>query len=399
MTNIFLVWIMDVFSLNQVNKYILKKHHLTNTSKSNNIIQIVEDICGLHSTEVTTPYLSLFIRANDFKKSDLERELFINKNLGRIRGMRKTLFIQTKKLIPIVFSATFNLVERTFEKYMEFHKVTLEEYEKFSRLIIELLNGKEMSASEIRNALNSKANIPAIIQLMCNKNILIRAGYIRDWKDRRNKYALFTNYFPDINLKKYTEKEAIKSLVEKFIATYGPVSEVDISWWTGLTKSKIRNTLKNIESDIIQIKISSIKGSFIVSNFDINNLQNKWNLDNPSLVLLPALDPLPMGYKDRDRYIDVKNYNYIFDRSGNITSTIIFDGSIIGVWDVEEKPEPTIKFHLFHSIGKDLLEIIYSKAEKIGQFYFDSIVKIKQSKSMTSLSKRSAGGFMNPLKE
>jgi hypothetical protein len=105
-----------------------------------------------------------------------------------------------------------------------------------------------------------------------------------------------------------------------------------------------------------------------------------------------------MGYKERERYINAKNYNLIFDRSGNVAASIFLDGVVIGVWDKEEKPVPTIKFHLFQSIDEDLLDELYSKIQRIGEFYFDEKVLIKECKSMIPLTERTAGGFMTPLK-
>jgi hypothetical protein len=389
---------MDILDLTQVNKLTLEKQHLTEDSKIDDIIQITDDICGLHSTGLTTSYLSLFARTKNFVKTDLETELYNTRTLGRIRGMRKTLFIQTKNMIPIIYSATFNIIEKYFEKYMEFHKVSLKEYQEISKEIMNTLKGKELSAAEIRKELNSKLNIPAIIQLMCDYGLLIRSKPIKDWKDRRNNYALFSDYFPNLDLKEMKEKEAIRELIYKYVRAYGPVTELDISWWTGLTKTKIREALESIESQLNRVKISNLNGTYIIFKEDINQLREIVNSKEPSLVVLPELDPYPMGYKERDRYIDNNNFNKIFDRSGNVTSTILIDGIVIGVWDAEEKPEKVIKFHLFQPIKKDLYDELNFKAQRIGKFYFDKKVPIKECKSMIPLTERTAGGFMTPLK-
>jgi hypothetical protein len=389
---------MKTFELNDINRFVLRKHHLIDNSKIDDIIQITDDICGLHSTELTTSYLSLFERTNNFKKANLERELYINKTLGRIRGMRRTLFIETREMIPIIHAATFNLIEKNLEKYMEFHKIILSKYLELSKKILNLLKGRELSASQIRKELNSKSNIPAVIQVMCNKGLLIRGRPIKDWKDRRNNYAIFNDYFPNTDLAQKNGKKAIQILVEKYLKAYGPATENDISWWTGQTKSTIRKALKPVESKLSRINISSIEGSFIIINSDLENIQNLKNTNESSLSLLPRLDPYPMGYKERERYIDITNYKKIFDRSGNITSTIFLDGTAIGVWDTEEKPKPTIKYHLFQSIEKNLLNELYSKSEKIGQFFFDEPVQIMGCDSMIPLTERKAGGFMSPLK-
>ncbi|MFX1411026.1 MAG: winged helix DNA-binding domain-containing protein [Promethearchaeota archaeon] len=390
---------MNIFELIQVNKLVLQKHHLTENTKIDNILQITEDLCGLHSTGLRTSFLSLLARTRNFKKDDLEKELYITKNMGRIRCMRRTLFIQTKNMIPIVFAATLKLFDNNIQKYMEFHKISSKEYQEISKSIINILKGKELSASEIRESLNSDSDIPAIIQIMCNYCLLIRGKPIKDWKDRRNKYLLFSEHFPDIDLAKFNEKEAVKQLVKRYLDSYSPVTESDISWWTGLTKTKIRGALNSIEEQLERVKISGNKGDFIISKSNIKQLKDLNNYKEKTINLLPELDPYPMGYKERERYVDSSNYNRVFDRSGNATATILLDGKIIGVWDVEEKPEPLVKFFLFNSIEDYLKNELYDKAQRIGTFYLNKSVRIKECKSMTPLTERTAGGFMTPLKE
>lgn len=389
---------MNTFELEEINKLTLEKHHLTEESKIDDIIKITNDICGLHSTNLTTSYLSLFARTINFSKSDLERELYLTKTLGRVRGMRRTLFIQTAEMIPIMHAATFKIIETSFEKYMEFHKVSKNEFQELSKKILEIVNERELSASEIRKELNTEANIPAIIQLMGNYGLLIRGRPIKDWKDRRNKYTSFKHYFPDIDLNRYNETEAIKLLVEMYIKAFGPVSENDISWWSGLTKTKIRSALNKIKSQFKSIVISTIKGNFLIFDSDLKHFNQNMRFEKPNLILLPELDPYLMGYKDRERYIKPDNYTHVFDRSGNITSTILLNGIVIGVWDKEEKPKPIIKLYLFQPVKNTLEKVLFSKAKELGAFYYDREVEILECSSMIPLTERNAGGFMSPLK-
>ena len=389
---------MSTFELETINKFLLRKQHLTKDSKIDDIIQITDDICGLHSTTLTTSYLSLFARSDSFKKLDLERELYVNRNLGRIRGMRRTLFIETKKLIPIIHVATYKLIEKSFEKYMEVRGISLKDYQDISKKILKILKGNEFSAAELRTKLNSKLDVPGIIQVMCNDRLLIRGKPIKDWKDRRNKYALFKDYFPNINLSELTETQAIQKLVEKYVKAYGPVTETDISWWSGLTKTKIREVLNKIEEQLEKIQISKLNGNYILYEEDVETLGNLENNQEQTLTLLPELDPFPMGYKERERYTEKKNYNYVFDKSGNITATILLNGVVIGVWDTENKKEPIVKLHVFQPLEQELKNELFSIAHKVGIFFFDEDVVIEECKSMTLLTERNAGGFMSPLK-
>ena len=105
--------------LQQANRLILRKQHLAENSKINDILKISEDLCGLHATDPKTPFLSLLARTLNFRKEDLERELYVKRNLGKIRCMRKTIFIQPKHMIPITFCATNKLLEKRVPQVLE----------------------------------------------------------------------------------------------------------------------------------------------------------------------------------------------------------------------------------------------------------------------------------------
>ena len=75
-------------TLDKVNYLVLRKQHLTDDSRIDDIIRITRDISGLHATDSVTPYLSLFARSSNFEKDSLDEELYLKKNLGKIRCMR-----------------------------------------------------------------------------------------------------------------------------------------------------------------------------------------------------------------------------------------------------------------------------------------------------------------------
>jgi hypothetical protein len=390
---------MNSFTLDQVNNFVLKKNHLTNESKTDNILQIVEDLCGLHATGTLEPYIQLFIRSNKFEKQDLDRELYENKSLGRIRGMRKTLFIEVKEMIPIVYNAVKYLTDNLEKRYLEYRNVSIEEYERLSKEILFLLNQNEMSTSQIKKALNSQKDISAILSIMCDRMEVIRGRPLKSWKDRRLLYAPFKNYFPNMNLEDYSENQAIELLIHRYIKTYGPCTENDIVWWIGITKNKVKKAINSLTNKIKKIQIEGLNHIFYINNMDINELKNISLEYEDHVNLLPILDPYLMGYKNRERYINPTYYDYIFDRSGNATSTILLNGRIIGVWDILENPYHNVKLLLFDFVEKKILEKIKKEAKRIGRFIIGYDVQITECEKMLPLSKRTAGGFMTPLKD
>lgn len=383
--------------LHQVNKIILDKQHLTENSKIDDILKISEDLCGLHATDPKTPFLSLLARTLSFKKEDLERELYVNRNLGKMRCMRKTIFIQPKHMIPITFCATNKLLEKRLPKVLEVLGITPTFYKKSTKSILDNLKGKSLSTSEIKKSFCENKHVGSILTLMCDQGLLIRSKPIKNWKDRRNTYAIFSEHFPNVDLTKLSETEALIQLTQRYITSYGPITEKDLSWWTGLTLSEIRNALTNISTPIEKIKISDLSKTYLMLRSDIRKIDNLMPSKTPTLNLLPILDPYMMGYKERERYISSEHYNKAYDRSGNATSTILFNGIVIGIWDITEKPNLLVKLYLFDAVDDNLKKEIYKKAKEIGIFYFDKSVQIKECDTMEPLTNRSAGNFMKPL--
>jgi len=363
---------------------------LTDDSRIDDVVQIVKDVSGLHATGSKVPYLSLFARTRNFVKESLDEELYVKRNLGKIRCMRGTLYILTKEMIPIAYAATRKMNEKLSKRYAEFRGVSYEKYEEFSKSILDVLKGKEMTAAEIQKTLKTQLDVSAILYLMCDQGFVIRS--------RPRKYSLFHEYFPNMDLTKMDEREARALLVQHYLSSFGPATENDIAWWTGLGKTRVQEALNKIQKKTVRVEISNVKGNFIMLRSDENLIKTQAPSKRRTVNLLPSLDPYLMGYKKRERYLNHKHYDRVFDRSGNVTSTILLDGRVVGVWDFTEDLEPLVKLFLLEEVEGSMLKQIYLKAQKIGRFIADKEVQIRECNSMVPLTRRTAGGVMSPLK-
>lgn len=386
------------FRLDQVNRFVLEKQHLTEDSKINDIYRTARDIGGLHATHPMTPYLSLFIRTGTFKREDLDEVLYEKRLLGKVRYARKTVYVIPRERISEVFSATKGMLEQRFGPYLEYLGMARKDFEDASRLILEVLKGRGMTVKEIKKKLKVDLNISAIVNLMCDQGLLIRGKPATGWKSSIHTYYPFHEYFPGIDLNEVDEAEAKKSMVKQYVASFGPVTVTDVSWWTGFTKTEVKHILKDLRNDMISLEISGLEGEYILLASDMKRLESTSAPEEPLINFMPLLDPYLMGYKERKRYLVPELQTKIFDRSGNATSTILMDGRIVGVWDFDEEKEPTVKILLFKKAKSGVSKEIYSKAKKIGKFISSKDVRIKQCRSMVPLKERTMGGFMSPLR-
>jgi hypothetical protein len=198
-----------------------------------------------------------------------------------------------------------------------------------------------------------------------------------------------------MDLNSIRESDAQALIVGQYLTSFGPVTEEDITWWTGFPKRQIQQILKKMYNTVFQLRIKGINRKYLILRFEEELLKNEGSLSDPLINLLPSLDPYIMGYKDRERYLEPKLYYYVFDRSGNSTSTILLNGRVIGIWDFED---PLIKIFLFNNVQTTIFKEICRKATELGSFISGKEVRLKECRSMIPLPKRRAGGFMTPLK-
>jgi len=386
-----------VFSRHTVLAWLLHKQHLTDESKTEDIVQIARDIYGLHATGPTTPYVSLFARARNFTRDKLDEELYGKRTLGNIRCVRTTVHILPRETIPIAFAATKGIVEPNSEDFCRHLGITKEQYEDASREILRILKGTGLSTLQIKKQLGAKLNASPIVNLMCDQGLLMRGQSGRGWKSNTHTYYLFSDYFPEMNLNAVDQAQARELTVGQYLAGYGPATVRDISWWSGFTMTEVRRMLQSLAHETTEVAIPELKETYLMLAADEAAMRSLEFSDKPVVNLLPASDPYLMGYKERERYLDHRYYELVFDRSGNGTSTILVDGRVVGVWDFSEDPKPTVKVFLFHELEKSILRIVQSRARAMGKFIGDKTVAIEICDQMVPLTQRTAGGFMSPL--
>lgn len=389
----------DRIELDRVNHFVLRKQHLVRSPDSASVEQIVRDIGGLHATSPTTPYLSLFARMDSFTRDQLDEALYVRKTLGKIRCVRKTVYVLPRDMIPVAFAAVKPMVELASDKYCRYLGVSQEEYEALSALVLKAVDNNALSIDEIKRALKTGSNLSPVLNLMCDQGRLIRGAPKNGWRSNKHTYQAFGAYFPGMDLSGPPEKEAISRLVRHYLRAFGPATETDIIWWTGLNRKKVRDGLEALKALTSRLAVTGVEGRHVVLRSDGPGLASTGTALPVTINLLPSLDPYIMGYRERDRYLSRQHYDMVFDRSGNATSMILLNGRVAGVWDFMAGEPPIVKLYLFEGTADQVTREIRREAERTGQFIAGKKVRIKECESMTPLTQRTAGSVMTPLKD
>ena len=142
------------------------------------------------------------------------------------------------------------------------------------------------------------------------------------WTSTQFRWAALERWQPAVR----TDLEpaaARAELARRWLAAFGPATVEDLRWWAGWTLGATRAALAPSKPP------RSISTARPASSCRMT--PSPANAVEPWAALLPALDATTMGWKQRDWYL-AEHGPLLFDRNGNASPTVWWDGRIVGGW-------------------------------------------------------------------
>src|SRR5215217_4895599 len=82
-----------------------KRHLLTGAHQIAAVSEVADCLVAFHATDPASVYLSAFARLPNFAATELEAALYQERSLIRMLGMRRTMFVFSRELVPVVQKA------------------------------------------------------------------------------------------------------------------------------------------------------------------------------------------------------------------------------------------------------------------------------------------------------
>jgi winged helix DNA-binding protein len=311
--------------------HVLAKHHLLSETAADDAVRVADDLVGLHGTSAMSPYLALHARLRVFASGDLDRELYERRSLFRLKGMRGTVFVLSRRIGPIVFAATRATTLSRDRRWLGLDDAV---YAEAAPAVLEALAGGSLSLTELRKLLHADVDVSGVVALLCDEGRLVRDRPMGGHKSSAFRYRRWDEAFPDVDLAAYDEPEAARLLVRQYVAAYGPVTVADIVWWSGLPATRVREAVAALTGETVAVSVRDLDGQFLMTGEEFDAASAARHGRAATISLLPQLDPYTMGYRDRARFLDPAHQDLVLDRGGNATSVVLVDGCVAGVWDL-----------------------------------------------------------------
>ena len=360
------------------------RHHLA--VPAHNVEQVSADLAGLHSSDPVTVYLAARARVRGFRVAHLEAALYEARDLVRVLGMRRTMFVLPRDLAAVVDAACTRALapaerrrllrllgdqgiaaapeawlrgvqERTLAALAARGEATARE---LTADVPEL--AARLSFGAGRSWAGTVGVSTRVLFLLASEGLIVRARPRGTWISSQYRWASTAHWlgagFSDLD-----PAAARARLLHRWLTAYGPVTMTDVTWWSGWTMRRAKDALAACGAEPVELD----DGPGFVAAGD--------RLPAPPVAswvaLLPGLDPTVMGWKERAWYLG-GHADQLFDRNGNAGPTVWLDGRVVGGWG--QRRDGRVVFELLEPAAHAARDRIADEAARLEEWLAGAVV-------------------------
>ncbi|MEU4325158.1 winged helix DNA-binding domain-containing protein [Nonomuraea dietziae] len=341
--------------------------------RAGSVEEAVEAVVALHGTDPATVFLSAGARTGTPGPEPVEKALYEDRTLVRMTGMRRTIFVVPRELAPVIHHSSALAIavrerKRLTQHFMDgggFDERWISRVE--GEVLAALREHGELTATrlgevvpdlrtqivhapgtahEVKQGVSTR-----LLFVMAAEGLIVRQGRPSgSWISGQHRWA------PAPEMPVLTAGEAQAELVRRWLAAYGPGTEADLKWWTGWNLGEVRRALRAVKAVTVELE-ESAPGYVLPSDVEPAAPAEPW------AALLPALDPTPMGWQQRDWYLPQAHRAELFDRSGNVGPTVWWNGAVVGGWG--QRADGEVVWRLLEDVGADAVAAVEREAARL----------------------------------
>lgn len=337
-----------------------QRHRLLPQLRTDDVVQIAEDLVALHSTDPVTVALSALVRMVSPSVAAVEDVVYEQRALIRHHAMRRTLWLATPDTVRLMHAAaTRKLVAPARRQVLKMLTVAgVAEPEAWledagDQVVAHLREHGPSTARDIgrqvsglRVPLKLAPGKPYAATQGAHSQVITLLGFqgriLRtrpsSWITGAYAYAATEDWLPG-GLGELDELDAATELARRWLRRFGPATTADLQWWMGWTLGLTRRALDGCRA--VPVTLESGPGWIAADEEPVDHSE-------PWVALLPALDPTTMGWKQRSWYLPDAAIE-AFDSVGNGGPTIWVDGRIVGAWAQDKQGD--VHLHYFEKVA------------------------------------------------
>jgi len=341
-------------------------------------LEVARSLVVLHATDPATVFLSVHAREPGVTVEEMESALYDERSLLRLHGMRRTLFVAPVELAPAIrHSCAQTFVTQSRKTYAQLlseagvgDHAWLSDVEAAAEAALArrgTATAAQISSEEPRmltritiaagKSYASTTTVTAwILFLLAAEGRIARGRPMGSWTSSQWTWSPMDKWLPG-GMPELPAAQARAELARAWLGAFGPATVADLKWWTGWTAGHTRQALAEVGA--VEVDLDGVKGLVLPQDVEPVGEQPPW------VALLPALDPTPMGWTQRQWYLG-EYAAAVFDNNGNAGPTVWCDGRVVGGW--AQLPSGEVAYRLLEDVGAEARSALDGAADRLRRF-------------------------------
>jgi hypothetical protein len=357
------------------------RHRLAPGSAATDPAAVARSLVAVHSTDPSSVYLGILNRMAGGSLSSVERALYEDRTLIRLLGMRRTVFVATLDIAPLIQAACGRAVavreRRKLVGWLTESGVGALEaggpagwLAEVEGAALQALTARgEATAAELATddprlkteivlargkSYEGRQNVSSrVLFLLAAQGLAVRGRPRGLWTSQQYRWSPLARWCPG-GLDDWDTEAAEVALARDWLYSYGPATAGDLQWWMGWTRTQTRRVLTAVRP--AEVDLDGEPGIVLGDDLAPPPAAEPW------AALLPGLDSTPMGWQRREWFLG-EHASRVFDRNGNVGPTVWWDGRIVGGW--AQDPDGQIVCRFLEDAGSDAVRAAEAAAARL----------------------------------
>jgi uncharacterized protein YcaQ len=305
----------------------MRQHHLVRRARPSDLLRVVGDICGLHAQLTSSAELSLWARVARLERDAVHEALWARRTLVKTWATRGTLHLLPSAELGLWVSALGTITNRgmtghpkidtlsaAIGRALDGRVLTREEL----ALEVERSTGSDELGEWVRFSWGSYIKPAAFRGLLC----------FAESDDNRVRFTSPATWVPG-GIERLDAAEALREVTRRYLAAYAPATAEDLALWWGVGPARGRKMLAALGDEAAEVDVERQRAWMLA-----RDLRAASRAKVPDVArLLPAFDPWVAGASRRaPAQLDSKHNARVFRPQGWLSSVILVNGRMVGVW-------------------------------------------------------------------
>lgn len=312
-------------TLRELNRWTLARQMLLERHELEPV-EGIRRLAGMQAQYSPAPYVGLWSRLRGFQREDLHEAL------DRDRVLKATLMRGTLHLVPADEFNVYRVVTRNGSHVYSQMVRELQERgidtDALRDEIVAAVRESPRSRAEVRTLARDRLpdDLP---EWAAFATVALSGELINLSEDARFGYFGGTRYrvAPVFDV---GEEEALRHVVSRYLAAFGPATRRDLAQWSGQTVSAFAATLDSLD-------LVTLRGEDGKTYIDLPEAPRSDSLTEPPIRFLPKWDNLLLAYARRERVLPEAYRKTVIRKNGDVLPTILVDGQVAATWEAPLK--------------------------------------------------------------